>query len=55
MSSRVGGLGLLLLVAVLAGGALAALILWGWPLLVDIATVIGFLFAIFVGGAEWTA
>ena len=54
MSARLGGLGILLLVAVIVGGALAALILWGWPLLVDIATVFGFLVAIFVGGAEWT-
>lgn len=55
MSARIGGIGILLLVAVLVGGALAALILWAWPLLVDIATVFGFLVAVFAGGAEWTA
>ena len=50
--SRVGWFVVLLLSAVLVGGALAFVLLWAWPLLVDVATVLGFLAAVFAGGVS---
>lgn len=55
MNARVGWLLALLGIVALVGAGVGFVLLWLWPILVDLAAVVGFLFAIFVGGAEWTA